>query len=202
MAQTNNVQRLERMGQTANQIAGDSKRSSSVEPTQLSLFSEARRDASGADNLLSGPGVLCAEPRRGVVQAARSDNISTVELIRGFTLDHWWKAREYLLPAIAFLKGTHTETDVVDMLIHGQLGLWLGQKCAGACELQIYPRMRVLHMFIAGGSLEEMLTGLPQYIEYARLNECGRISSSGRKGFLKYIPGAWSNGTHIFLDVK
>jgi hypothetical protein len=99
-----------------------------------------------------------------------------------------------LLPAIAETNGTHTEDDVLVMLLAGKAKLWMGEKTAAITEFVTYPQMRVLNVWLAGGDLEELRKmEAEQFIPFAREQGCKRITCGGRPG-LSRVKSDWSRG--------
>ena len=95
----------------------------------------------------------------------------------------WIACREYLLPAIDTLHGTHTEDDIVAMLLAGRLRLWRGVDCALITEIVAFPRMKVMNTFLAGGDMQEIFAMKPLLEKAAKDAGCSRCVITGRKGW-------------------
>lgn len=110
-----------------------------------------------------------------------------------------------MLPPIEMTCGTHTEDDIVFMIIGGRLKLWVGKTCAAVTEFQEYPRLKVLNVFLCGGeknaAISEAVDFFPALLEFARMNGCKRISCTGRKGWPSIFPGALEMGTASYMDL-
>jgi len=113
----------------------------------------------------------------------------------------WQKYREYLLGAIEYTYGTHTEDDVLLMIIAGRLRIWTGEKSALVTEFQEYPQMKVLNVFIGGGDLDELRDMEKNLIPFARANGCKRITGTGRLGWTKTLPGYAPGGYFMYKDI-
>lgn len=100
-----------------------------------------------------------------------------------FTVDVWLRVRDMLLPAIDILGGTHTETDVVAMLLAGKLNLWVSDTAAVITEIRHYPRLREISTFAAGGDMNGVLKLKLAIEQYGRDNGCRRSRIEGRKGW-------------------
>ncbi len=111
--------------------------------------------------------------------------------------------RDWLNPSIEKTNGTHTEEDVFCMCATGQLKLWKFERSAAITEFTIYPRMKVLNLFLVGGDLEELKEKETTMIAYAKENGCTRITGGGRAGWARTPhPDGWKfNCTSMYKDV-
>ena len=98
-------------------------------------------------------------------------------------IQDWIACRDYLLPAIERLNGTHTEDDVVAMILAGRFRLWRGVDCAIVTEIVRFPRMKVMNTFLAGGDMKEILSMKPMIEGAAKDAGCSRCLITGRKGW-------------------
>jgi hypothetical protein len=115
----------------------------------------------------------------------------------------WSRAREHLLDAIEQTNGTHNEDDVLLMLLNGTHGskLWLFEKSALITEFINFPRLKALNVWLVGGDLDELRTVEPQLIEYAKQNQCIRISGGGRFGWSR-VRSDWKKaGVYMYKDL-
>lgn len=113
----------------------------------------------------------------------------------------WTKCREFLLPAIEYTNGTHTEDDVIVMILSGRLKLWEGRRSAMLTEFSTFPRMKTLNVFIGGGDLDELREMEQQLIPFAKENGCTRITGCGRLGWTKTLPGYSPGGYFMYKDL-
>lgn len=91
--------------------------------------------------------------------------------------------------ALAYGGGTHTREDIAEGVKSGRYQYWGDDRCCLITELHEFPRRRKLHLFIAAGDLDRLLTVyLPQVKEFARENGCDGITSVSRRGFLRRFP--------------
>lgn len=87
------------------------------------------------------------------------------------------------------IAGTHTRQDIADGVKAGRYQYWGDDECCLVTEIVEYPRCRKLHLFIAAGDLDRLLTEyLPRVKEFARDNGCNGLTSVSRKGFLRRFP--------------
>lgn len=94
----------------------------------------------------------------------------------------WYK---YIEDALVYARGTHTLNDVLDGVLRGDFQFWPGDKSAVVTEIQIYPQKKVMHIFLAGGDLEELLEMEKSVRAFAETIGCNSMSISGRRGWVK-----------------
>lgn len=100
----------------------------------------------------------------------------------------WHECREWLLPALDYCHGSHTEDDVILRLASGEYRLWRFEKCAVVTMFYQYPQFKVLNIFIAGGDLSDLKSHQCEIELFAARNGCARIYSGGRDGWGKVFP--------------
>ena len=93
--------------------------------------------------------------------------------------------RKYIEDALEYTKGTHTLDDIWNGVVRGDFQFWPGDKSAIITEIQIYPQTKVMHIFLAGGDLEELLQMEKSVRAYAQTIGCNSMSISGRRGWLR-----------------
>lgn len=93
--------------------------------------------------------------------------------------------RKYIEDALEYTKGTHTLDDIWNGVVRGDFQFWPGDKSAVITEIQIYPQTKVMHIFLAGGDLEELLQMEKSVRAYAQTIGCNSMSISGRRGWLR-----------------
>ncbi len=118
-----------------------------------------------------------------------------------FTMERWYRAQPMLVGAIKLLGGTHTEEDVVAMLLAGRAGLWLGQECAAITEITQWPQFKEVNVFIAGGKMEGLQALKLPLENHARHHGCKRVVIRGRKGWERIHPDYKFIGIIIGKDV-
>ncbi len=91
----------------------------------------------------------------------------------------------YISDALEYAGGTHTLEDVRQAVRHGKLQLWPGVHSAVLTEILDTPRQRELHFFLAGGNLDEIKSGYPHVLSWARSVGCTRATFVGRPGWLR-----------------
>jgi hypothetical protein len=97
-------------------------------------------------------------------------------------LIEWNIARQWIIPA---LEPEDSENDVVVRLLEGSAQLWLGEASAMITEVVREPR--TLHVWLAGGDLEEVVSFTPGIAAWGRMMGCKSATIDGRKGWLRAL---------------
>lgn len=103
--------------------------------------------------------------------------------------------RKYIEDALGYSGGTHTFDDVKQAIIEGRMQLWPGAKSAAVTEIIQYARKKVLHIFLAGGDMDELLDMIDSATAWGRDQGCGGLTMSGRRGWERVL------GKHGFRPV-
>lgn len=115
--------------------------------------------------------------------------------------EEWSRLRPLLLPSIKETQGTHTEDDVLVMLLGGKCKLWAWEKSAAITEFVSYPQMKVLNVWLVGGDLEELRAKEAELIQFAKDNSCKRITGGGRFGWSR-VRSDWNKGgVFMYKDI-
>ena len=67
------------------------------------------------------------------------------------------RCRGWIEAAIENGGDTHNFKDIVDGIISGTMQFWPSANAAAITEIVKYPNKRVLHIFLAGGKMEEIV---------------------------------------------
>lgn len=100
-------------------------------------------------------------------------------------VEEFIRCREYILAALEYTKGTHTLADIWQGVISGNYQFWPGEKSAVITEIQVYPQRKVMHIFLAGGDLDELLEIEKSIEAFAHDIGCNSLSISGRRGWVR-----------------
>lgn len=95
------------------------------------------------------------------------------------------RCRKVIEEALQYTGGTHTFEDVVAAVLGNRFQFWPGAESAVVTEVLVYPRMRELHYFLAGGNSRELDAMRPMIEAWGKSVNCTRVSLSGRKGWNK-----------------
>lgn len=96
------------------------------------------------------------------------------------------QVRAWLQPALDLFE-THTIEDVEQSVASGHMQLWAGERGALVTQIITYPRKKVLHVFIAGGEMDQVLDFLPSLHLWADMQDCDTLTLSGRVGWKRVL---------------
>lgn len=93
------------------------------------------------------------------------------------------RLQRHVEAALIFAGGSHTRQDVWDMVAKEKAQLWFGPDSIIVTEIQTTPRMKILHFWLAGGSLGELERMYPLIEEWGVAMGCTQATLTGRKGW-------------------
>ena len=97
------------------------------------------------------------------------------------------RCEPWISAALQYSGGTHEVVDVFDGILEGRMQLWPAENSCLVTEILAYPRKKVLHIFLAGGDLDE-ITGMHQdVIAWAKGQGCSGLTLAGRPGWKKAL---------------
>lgn len=95
--------------------------------------------------------------------------------------------RKHIEAALEYSGGTHNFDDVKQAIIEGRMQLWPAPNSAAVTEIVEYARKKVLHVFLAGGDLAEVVDGIESVADWGRKQGCHSMTISGRKGWERVL---------------
>jgi len=93
------------------------------------------------------------------------------------------RVESIIQPAIDLNNGLYHSEDILRELVSGQYHLFTSEHSAIVATINPYPRGTVLHLFLAGGNLEELEELYKETEEFARYQNCKSITLMGRLGW-------------------
>jgi hypothetical protein len=99
--------------------------------------------------------------------------------------DHLERLRHHVEAALEYSGGTHAFDDIVEMVEKQQLQVWPATQSIVLTEIIVYPRLKNLHYFLAGGDLDELSRMRPMIESWGKSLGCTRVSLAGRRGWAK-----------------
>jgi hypothetical protein len=93
------------------------------------------------------------------------------------------RLRHHVAAALEYSGGTHKVEDIAEGIRRGQFQLWPGKNSAVITEIIVYPQLKDLHYFLAGGDLDELRLMRPLIEQWGKSIGCSRVSLAGRKGW-------------------
>jgi len=95
------------------------------------------------------------------------------------------KLRHHVEAALEYSGGTHGIEDIAEGLKKGRFQLWPADDSVVVTEIIVYPRLKNLHFFLAGGDLDELRLMRPLIESWGKSMGCTRVSLAGREGWAK-----------------
>jgi|TARA_B110000467_G_C18273949_1_gene454193 hypothetical protein len=110
--------------------------------------------------------------------------------------------RKMLVEALNHSGGSHTFQNIVDAVQNEVMQFWPMEKSCLVTEVINYPNLKTLHIFLAGGDLEE-IKSIDSTLEFL-CQEIGAdyISLSGRRGWIKALADIGYELSHVTLAKK
>lgn len=109
--------------------------------------------------------------------------------------------RPQIEAALAHGSGTHTFEDVVADLAGGRMQLWPGHESVVVTEIREFPRAKVLHVVLAGGTLKALEPMLEPLLNWGRAQGCSRVMMLGRPGWTRtFLAAAGWTPTAVLME--
>ena len=106
-----------------------------------------------------------------------------------------------LAAALEHAPGTHTLADLRDGVASGAFALWPGRDSAILTQIHVYPRRKVLCIYLAGGHLDELRGMLPHVLTWARGLGCSSAFIAGRPGWARtFLRNEGWRQTQVILE--
>ena len=115
-----------------------------------------------------------------------------------------------MLQAIECCRGTHDEDAVLCQLFTGQFILWQHGESGMITEITTFPKMKVLNVFMVGGTVSDLPVIGEQVRAYAKAQGCVRITglstpnANGKSrdaGWKHIYPESQVLGTAMYEDI-
>lgn len=97
------------------------------------------------------------------------------------------RCRPWIEDALAYSGGTHTFADVVNGIVDGRMQFWPAPRGCAVTEIVVYPRKRVLHVFLAGGDMDQILDMINSAVEWGKGQGCAGMTIAGRHGWQRVL---------------
>jgi hypothetical protein len=97
------------------------------------------------------------------------------------------RVRPFLEPALGYTNGTHDYIHLVEGALSGQFHIWPTENSAIVTEFHNFPKERHLHIFLAGGDLEEIKQLHDNVVQFAEAAGCQALTLTGRPGWIKAL---------------
>jgi len=95
--------------------------------------------------------------------------------------------RNWIESALQYSGGTHSFQDIVDGVLSGHMQLWVGESGCAVTEIDIFPKKKTLHVFLAAGDMDQIIDFQDSAVEFAKLNGCDSMTIAGRSGWKRVL---------------
>ena len=113
----------------------------------------------------------------------------------------WQKARDWILPALDYGHGTHSEDDIIVRILSGEYKLWLFEKSAVVTNMIQWPQFRAFNVFLAGGDMEDLKSHQCEMERWAASQGCKQACSGGRDGWGRVFPEYTRAGAFYYKEI-
>ena len=91
--------------------------------------------------------------------------------------------RHHIEAALAYGGATHTFDDVQEGILSGRMQIWPAPRGVAITEIIQYPRKKVIHCFLAGGEMDQILDMIDSAVAWGKTQGCESLTLSGRLGW-------------------
>lgn len=95
------------------------------------------------------------------------------------------RCRKWIEDALEYSGGTHDFDDIVRGIYEQRMQLWPSEKGCIVTELVVYPKKKVINIFLGGGELNQLLDMHSDVISWAKSQGCSGMTMTGRFGWKK-----------------
>ena len=97
------------------------------------------------------------------------------------------RCQKWIEDALEYSGGTHEFMDIVNSVLSGHMQLWPNKNACAVTEIVVYPKKKILHVFLAGGKMSEILDMQNSAAEWGRQQGCTGMTIAGRRGWEKVL---------------
>jgi hypothetical protein len=97
--------------------------------------------------------------------------------------EEFGRLRHHVAAALEYSGGSHSVEDIAEGIRQGHFQFWPALDSIIVTEIIVYPQLKDLHFFLAGGDLDELRLMQPIIESWGKSEGCSRVSLAGRKGW-------------------
>ena len=103
------------------------------------------------------------------------------------------RCRPWIEDALEYCNAPPSYSDIFQSISEGRMQLWPAPRGCMVTEIVIYPRKKVLNIFLAGGELDQLLDMNSDMNAWAKQQGCTGGTLTGRVGWKKVLePMGWN----------
>ena len=112
------------------------------------------------------------------------------------------RCKGWIEAALEYGGGTHLFEDIAEAIADGRMQLWPAKDSCLVTEITVYPRKKVLHVFLGGGDLNEILGMHESVVQWAMAQGCESLTMTGRKGWVKALQNNGWKSQLVLLEKR
>lgn len=97
------------------------------------------------------------------------------------------RCRAWIEAALRYCGGTHDFDDVFNAVLDGRMQLWPTTRGCAVTEIVVYPKKKLLNVFLAAGELDQVTGGIEAVAAWAKAQGCDGMIMSGRRGWERIL---------------
>jgi hypothetical protein len=97
------------------------------------------------------------------------------------------RCSKWLQDALDYAGNTHDLHHVAKGIKEGHFQFWPAPEAAIVTELIYYPKFTILHAWLVGGQLEQVIKMIPSLEAYGRAFNCSKLTGCGRSGWVRAL---------------
>lgn len=95
------------------------------------------------------------------------------------------RCKPWIEAALVYCNGTHEWDDIVAGIASSKMQLWAAPRGCIVTEIVVYPRKKVINIFLAGGELDQIMDMEHDIGQWAKSHGCTGGMMTGRLGWKK-----------------
>jgi hypothetical protein len=108
--------------------------------------------------------------------------------------------RKWIEAALERSGGTHTFEDIAAGIASGHMQLWPAAMACAVTQIVVYPRKKVLHVFLAAGDLEQITNAIADVEAWGRAQGCASLTMNGRFGWQRVLNKRGWSPTMVIME--
>jgi hypothetical protein len=100
----------------------------------------------------------------------------------------------WLQDALDYAGNSHELSDVKAGILEGRFTFWPAPDGAIVTEFIEYPAFKVIHAWLVGGRLEQIVDMIPSLVVFGRSFGCTKLTGTGRPGWVRALKEHGFNG--------
>ena len=95
------------------------------------------------------------------------------------------RCKPWIEAALVHCNGTHEWDDIVAGIASSKMQLWAAPRGCIVTEIVVYPKKKVINIFLAGGELDQIMDMEHDIAQWAKSHGCTGGMMTGRLGWKK-----------------